>query len=81
MAISTQRVGDRLRSIRHRKGLSLDEVEAMSNAEFKVSVLGAYERDERVISVPTRPSSTRPLSPEDDVALLAIRRLSGGWSI
>ena len=52
MAISTQRVGDRLRSIRRQKGLSLHEVEAMSNEEFKASVLGAYERGERVISVP-----------------------------
>lgn len=52
MDISTQRVGDRLRSIRRQKGLSLYEVEAMSNEEFKASVLGAYERSERVISVP-----------------------------
>ena len=52
VAISTQRVGDRLRSIRRQKGLSLHEVEAMSNEEFKASVLGAYERGERVISVP-----------------------------
>jgi transcriptional regulator with XRE-family HTH domain len=52
VAVSTQRVGDRLRSIRRQKGLSLHEVEAMSNEEFKASVLGAYERGERVISVP-----------------------------
>jgi transcriptional regulator with XRE-family HTH domain len=52
VAISTQRVGDRLRSIRRQKGLSLHEVEAMSNEEFKASVLGAYERGERSISVP-----------------------------
>src|SRR3977135_1120185 len=52
VAISTQRVGDRLRSIRRQKGLSLHEVESMSNEEFKASVLGAYERGERVISVP-----------------------------
>lgn len=52
VVISTQRVGDRLRSIRRQKGLSLHEVEAMSNEEFKASVLGAYERGERVISVP-----------------------------
>jgi transcriptional regulator with XRE-family HTH domain len=32
----TQRVGARLRSIRQQKGLSLHEVEAMSDEEFKV---------------------------------------------
>lgn len=47
-----QRVGDRLRLIRKQKGLSLQEVEAASNQEFKASVLGAYERGERAISVP-----------------------------
>lgn len=52
MGITAQRVGDRLRSIRRQKGLSLHEVEAMSGEEFKASVLGAYERGERVISVP-----------------------------
>jgi transcriptional regulator with XRE-family HTH domain len=52
VAILTQRVGARLRSIRQQKGLSLHEVEAMSDEEFKASVLGAYERSERVISVP-----------------------------
>jgi transcriptional regulator with XRE-family HTH domain len=47
-----QRVGDRLRLIRRQKGQSLQEVEAASNQEFKASVLGAYERGERAISVP-----------------------------
>ena len=47
-----QRVGERLRLIRKQKGLSLQEVEAASNQEFKASVLGAYERGERAISVP-----------------------------
>jgi transcriptional regulator with XRE-family HTH domain len=32
--------------------LSLQEVEAVSGQEFKASVLGAYERGERAISVP-----------------------------
>lgn len=45
-------VGDRIRAIRRQKGLSLQEVEATSGGEFKASVLGAYERGERVISVP-----------------------------
>ncbi|MEX2658892.1 MAG: transcriptional regulator [Acidimicrobiales bacterium] len=45
-------VGARLRAIRKQKGLSLQEVEAVSDQEFKASVLGAYERGERAISVP-----------------------------
>lgn len=45
-------VGDRLRHIRRQKRLSLQEVESVSEQEFKASVLGAYERGERSISVP-----------------------------
>ena len=45
-------VGERLRHIRRQKRLSLQEVEAVSAQEFKASVLGAYERGERAISVP-----------------------------
>ena len=45
-------VGERIRSIRKQKRLALQEVEARSEAEFKASVLGAYERAERAISVP-----------------------------
>ena len=48
----TRKVGERLRAIRRQKRLSLQEVEAKSNQEFKASVLGAYERGERAISVP-----------------------------
>ncbi len=47
-----QRLGLRLRSVRRQKGLSLQDVEASSRQEFKASVLGAYERGERAISVP-----------------------------
>ena len=47
-----RRVGERLRAIRRQKRLSLQEVESDSNQEFKASVLGAYERGERAISVP-----------------------------
>ncbi|MBV8385181.1 MAG: transcriptional regulator [Acidimicrobiia bacterium] len=47
-----RRVGERLRAIRKQKGLSLQEVEGASKQEFKASVLGAYERGERAISVP-----------------------------
>jgi transcriptional regulator with XRE-family HTH domain len=45
-------VGSRLRSMRKQMRLSLQAVEAMSEQEFKASVLGAYERGERAISVP-----------------------------
>jgi transcriptional regulator with XRE-family HTH domain len=48
----SQAVGERLRQIRRQKHLSLQEVEASSQQEFKASVLGAYERGERAISVP-----------------------------
>jgi len=47
-----RRVGDRLRGIRRQKRMSLLDVEAASGKEFKASVLGAYERGERAISVP-----------------------------
>lgn len=46
------RVGERLRGIRLQKRLSLHDVEEASGKEFKASVLGAYERGERSISVP-----------------------------
>lgn len=45
-------VGERLRAIRLQKNLSLGEVETNTQQEFKASVLGAYERGERAISVP-----------------------------
>jgi transcriptional regulator with XRE-family HTH domain len=45
-------VGERLRAIRRQKRLSLQEAEELSVQEFKASVLGAYERGERAISVP-----------------------------
>ncbi len=46
------KVGTRLRAIRRQKRLSLQDVESTSGQEFKASVLGAYERGERAISVP-----------------------------
>src|SRR5947209_7409993 len=52
LATTGARVGERLRAIRRQKGLSLHDVEARSSLEFKASVLGAYERGERAISVP-----------------------------
>lgn len=47
-----RQVGERLRAIRRQKRLSLQETEELSAQEFKASVLGAYERGERAISVP-----------------------------
>jgi transcriptional regulator with XRE-family HTH domain len=52
MASYAEQVGERLRNIRLQKGLSLHDVEERSAKEFKASVLGAYERGERSISVP-----------------------------
>ena len=46
------RVGERLRAIRKQKRLSLNDVEAESDEEFKASVMGAYERGERAVSLP-----------------------------
>jgi transcriptional regulator with XRE-family HTH domain len=46
------KVGAWIRSIRRQQQLSLQDVEAASDHEFKASVLGAYERGERAISVP-----------------------------
>src|SRR5438128_9968788 len=45
-------VGRRIRDIRRQRKLSLQDVEAESREECKASVLGAYERGERAISVP-----------------------------
>ena len=44
------RVGEHLRRLRKQKSLSLLEVQALSEGEFKASVMGAYERGERAIS-------------------------------
>jgi transcriptional regulator with XRE-family HTH domain len=48
----TRAVGTCLRRARQQLRLSLQAVETMSSLEFKASVLGAYERGERSISVP-----------------------------
>lgn len=45
-------LGQRLRRVRLQQGLSLQDVEAGSDGELKASVVGAYERGERSISVP-----------------------------
>jgi len=45
-------VGMRLRSIRKQRALSLQDVQRLSEREFKAAVLGAYERGERSLSIP-----------------------------
>src|SRR5258708_19868914 len=70
-------VGERLRNVRFQKALSLHDVEVDSRNEFKASVLGAYERGERSISVPRLQRLARfygvpvdhllPRAPEDDM--------------
>ena len=47
-----KQVGKRLRAVRKARRMSLQAVEVGSKQEFKASVLGAYERGERAISVP-----------------------------
>lgn len=44
-------LGQRLRAARRHRGWSLGEVETNTEGEFKASVVGAYERGERAISV------------------------------
>ncbi len=45
-------VGKRLRKIRVQNNFSLKEVEKSTKGSVKASILGAYERGERVISIP-----------------------------
>lgn len=44
-------LGQRLRAARRQRGWSLGDVETHTGGEFKASVVGAYERGERAISV------------------------------
>src|SRR3954462_350223 len=44
-------VGRRLRLVRQQRRLTLQQVDAMTGGEFKPSVMGAYERSERVLSI------------------------------
>ncbi len=52
MSSYNEQVGKRLRSIRKQRGLSLQDVQRVSDQEFKAAVLGAYERGERSLSLP-----------------------------
>jgi transcriptional regulator with XRE-family HTH domain len=44
-------LGERLRLARRSRGWSLTDVEVISDGEFKASVVGAYERGERSLTV------------------------------
>lgn len=44
-------LGEQLRNVRQQQGLSLQEVEERSDGALKASVVGAYERGERAVSV------------------------------
>jgi transcriptional regulator with XRE-family HTH domain len=45
-----QEVGERLRRVRVEQGLTLQDVERMSQGEWKAAVVGSYERGDRNIS-------------------------------
>ena len=72
-------VGARLRAMRKQMRLSLQAVEAMSEQEFKASVLGAYERGERAISVPRAPAPGQALRRPRRPAAPARRRRPTRW--
>lgn len=44
-------LGERLRNVRQQQDMSLHDVEDASEGELKASVVGAYERGERAVSV------------------------------
>ena len=50
--VDAQNLGSHLRAVRRQMGLSLHAVETLSERTFKSSVLGAYERGERNITIP-----------------------------
>ncbi|HVB04644.1 MAG TPA: transcriptional regulator [Acidimicrobiales bacterium] len=84
-------VGARLRAVRRQKRLSLQAVAAASGQEFKASVLGAYERGERAISVPRLQRLARlydvpveqllPEAVSDGAGLGTTRDTSGGGRV
>ena len=84
-----ERVGARLRAIRKQRGLSLQDVQRLSQGEFKAAVVGAYERGERSLSLPRLHRLARffqvPISqflPQDEEGERTIEPLpSGGVTI
>lgn len=49
---ASRALGERLRWVRLQQDHSLQDVESLSGGELKASVLGAYERGERAVSLP-----------------------------
>ena len=73
----TRAVGERIRAIRKQKKWSLGELETQSNNEFKASVVGAYERGERAISVPRLEGLARLLGvPVDQLLPISHERVN-----
>jgi transcriptional regulator with XRE-family HTH domain len=50
-AAHRRRIGERLRRIRQQQGLSLADVQARSDGQWKAVVVGAYERGDRSVTV------------------------------
>lgn len=50
-ADAARSLGERLRWVRTQQSRSLQDVESLSGGELKASVLGAYERGERAVSI------------------------------
>jgi transcriptional regulator with XRE-family HTH domain len=81
-------LGGRLRAARRQRGWSLSDVESITDGEFKASVVGAYERGERAISVQrlVRVAELYSMSPADllpntrasSAALIDLDRISSG---
>ena len=76
----TVAIGSRLRAVRKQTGLSLQAVQATSNQEFRASVLAAYERGERAISVPRLQRLARFYNLPVDQLLPADDDVSPGWA-
>ncbi len=49
--VYTKALGERLRSIRTQKGMSLQDVQQASDGKWKAAVVGAYERGDRNVTV------------------------------
>lgn len=67
-------LGERLRNVRQQQDLSLHDVEDASEGELKASVVGAYERGERAVSV----SRLRALADFYRVPVSSLLPSSGG---
>jgi transcriptional regulator with XRE-family HTH domain len=80
-------LGQRLRAARRHRGWSLGDVESHTDGEFKASVVGAYERGERAISVQrfarlseiygTDASDLLPVSGPDSELVIDLEALTG----